>query len=107
MANGIRPGSTRIRDKSDWASKSESVGHIESLTLCLIMLDAGSLLTGIFGRLNCLPVIRFTQTHSAARCTQHERQVFGRLPTGLLPRFMCGEQQQFCSAVHSLELPCR
>lgn len=54
------------------------------------MLDARGLFAMVRGRRDGLPVIRFAEAHAAAGRAQHQREIFGWLPSGLLPRFVSG-----------------
>ena len=101
VADGVGAGSASVGDDGDRAAETESVGEIERLALRLILDDASGLASVDMRRFECLAVIRFAQTHSAAGGAENDGQVIRRRPTGLLPRFVRGQQKQFGGAIQA------
>lgn len=103
VADCIRAGSASVGDDRNRTLKRKRFEEIQRLLLCLIMDDASGLAGVMMRSLDGLAIIGFAQTHSAARCSKNHGKIFGRFPTGLLPRFMRGEEEKFCGAFHSVD----
>ncbi len=105
MANRVGAGSAGIGDQRDRAAKTEGISEIKRLSLCLIMSDARCLVFVKTRLRGGLAKIAFPKAHSATGRAKNDREILGRSPLGLMPCFVCGEEQHFCGAIGALQMP--
>src|ERR1019366_3423301 len=104
VADGVAAGSAGARDDGGRPAATERVENHPRLNLRLILNGTGGLAAMPLRLLHRLPVIRFAEGHAAGGRAKNERQLFGGLPAGLLPRFVRGQQEHFSGAIQPGEL---
>ena len=106
MANGISARRAGIGDDGDWPVKPKRRSEIQPLPLRLVVQDSARLLPARAWHIDSLPVIILTEAHATARGAEHQGQVIGSRPTGLMPGLVSCQQQHFRRSIHPPQIAC-